>query len=123
MAVTPKSSPVSSSPHAFPLRHTTAATHPAPGVRTIYLDPYDDWDSTDLAHVYDPGLVVGAAQRVLALVINLWDALDRKREMPIIPAAEVHFSEGQTWDLAVRVPPRFDPTAYVWSARPAVASF
>ena len=32
-------------------------------------------------------LEVGAAQRVLATVVNFWDALDRKREMPIVPAA------------------------------------
>ena len=30
---------------------------------------------------------------------------------------------GQTWDLAVRVPERFDPTAYEWGARPSMAGF
>ena len=57
-------------------------------------------------------------------MINFWDALDRKREMPIIPAArEVHYRDtwGQTWDRSVRVPERFDPTAYEWGARPAMA--
>ena len=65
--------------------------HPGPGVRTLYLDPSGDWEPEDLRYLYDRGLVVGAAQRLLATVINFWDALDRKREMPIIPAArEVH---------------------------------
>ena len=69
---------------------------------------------------------MGAAQRLLALVVNFWDALDRKREMPIISAArEVHYQDawGQTWDLPVRVPERFDPTAYEWGARLAMAGF
>ena len=44
--------------------------------------------------MYDRGLVVGAAQRLLALVVNFWDVLDRKREMPIILAArEVHYRD------------------------------
>ena len=68
--------------------------------------------------------MVGAAQRLLATIINFWDALDRKREMPIIPAArEVYYrdGDGHTWDLAVRVPARFDPTSYEWGSRPAMA--
>ena len=100
--------------------------HPEPGVRTIYLDPFGDWEVEDLVCLYDQGLMVGAAQRMLALVVNFWDALDRKREMPIIPAArEVHYrdGDGQTWDLAIRVPERFDPTAYEWGAGPAMAGF
>ena len=100
--------------------------HPGPGVRTIYLDPFGDGEVEDLGYLYDRGLVVGAAQRVLALVVNFWDALDRKREMPIIPAArEVYYRDahGQTWDLATRVPDRFDPTAYEWGAWPAMAGF
>ena len=63
--------------------------------------------------------MVGAAQRMLALVANFWAALDRKREMPIIPAArEVHYrdDDGKTWDVAIRVLKRFDPTAYEWGA-------
>ena len=76
--------------------------------------------------MYDLGLVVGAAQRVLALVVNFWDALDRKREMPIIPAArKVYYRDvhGQTWDLATWVPVSRDPVAYEWGARPAMAGF
>ena len=104
-------------PDAFALSVGTPgndAPHPASGVRTIYLEPYGDWASEDLVYLYDRGLLVG--------VINFWDAVDRKREMPIIPAApEVHYrdSEGQMWDLAVRIPPRFDP--YEWGARLAIA--
>ena len=100
--------------------------HPEPGVRTIYLDSFGDWEVKDLVYVYDWGLVVGAAQRMLALVVNFWDALDRKCEMPIIPAArQVHYRDDdrQTWDLAIRVPGRFDPTAYEWGAGLAMAKF
>ena len=100
--------------------------HPGPGVRTIYLDPFSDWEVEDPGYLYDRRLVVGAAQRMLALVINFWDALDRKREMPIIPAArEVHYRDahGQTWDLAIWVPYQFDPTAREWGARPPMAGF
>ena len=98
--------------------------HPGPGVRTLYLDPFGDWEPEDLQYLYDRGLVVGAAQRLLATMINFWDALDRKREMPVIPAArEVYYrdGDGQTWDLAIRVPMRFDPTSYEWGSRPAMA--
>ena len=98
--------------------------HPGPGVPTLYLYPSRDWEPEDLQYLYDRGLVVGAAQRLLATIINFCDALDRKREMPIIPAArEVHYRDtwGQTWDLSVRVPERFDPTAYESGARPAMA--
>ena len=97
---------------------------PGPGVRTLYLDPFGDWEPEDLRYCYDRGLVVGAAQRVLATVINFWDALDRKREMPIVPAArEVYYrdGDGRTWDLAIRVPARFDPASYEWGSRPAMA--
>ena len=100
--------------------------HPAPGVRTIYLDPFGDWEPVDLGYLYDRGLVVGAAQRVLAIVVNYWDALDRKRKMPIIPAArEVYYrdGDGQTWDLAIQVPKRFDPASYEWGSRLAMAGF
>ena len=100
--------------------------HPGPGVRTIYLDPFRDWEAEDLGYLYDRGLVVGAAPRLLSIVVNFWDALDRKREMPIIPAArEVYYRDAhrQTWDLATRVPDSFDPTAYEWGARPAMAGF
>ena len=46
--------------------------------------------------MYDQGLVVGAAQRALALVVNYWDALDRKREMPITLAPpEVHYRDSE----------------------------
>ena len=65
-------------------------------------------------------------QRVLAIVVNFWDALDCKRGMPVIPAArEVYYrdGDGQTWDLAIRVPERFDPTSYEWGSRPAMAGF
>ena len=98
--------------------------HPGPGVRTLYLDPYRDWEPEDLRYLYDRGLVVGAAQRVLATVVNFWDALDRKREMPIVPAArEAYYrdDDGHTWDLAVRVPARFDPASHTWGSRPAMA--
>ena len=81
--------------------------HPGPGVRTLYLDPSGDCEPEDLQCLYDRGLVVGAAQRLLATIINVWDALDRKREMPIIPAArEVYYrdGDGHTSNLAVRVP-------------------
>ena len=77
--------------------------HPGPGVRTIYLDPFGDWEPEDLGYLYDPGLVVWAAQRVLAIVVNYWDALNRKCEMPVIPAVkEVYYRDAheQTWDLA-----------------------
>ena len=62
---------------------------------------------------------------MLTLVINFWDALERKHEMPVIPAApKVHYrdSEGQTWELAFRVQPRFDLAAYESGASPARAS-
>ena len=100
--------------------------HPGPGVRTIYLDPFGDWEPKELGYLYDRGLVVGAAQRVLAIVVNYWDALDRKREKPIISAArEVYYrdGDGQTWDLAIRVPKRFDPASYELGSRPAMAGF
>ena len=90
--------------------------HPGPGVRTLYLDPYGDWEPEDLRYLCDRGLVLGAAQRVLATVVNFWDALDRKQEMPI-----VRDGDGRTWDLAVRVPARFDPASYAWGSRPAMA--
>ena len=67
---------------------------------------------------------MGAAQRVLAIVINYWNALDRNREMPIIPAVrEVYYrdGDGQTWDLAIRVPKRFDPASYEWGSGPTMA--
>ena len=35
--------------------------HPGPGLRTIYLDPFGDWEVEDLGYLYDRGLVVGAA--------------------------------------------------------------
>ena len=98
--------------------------HPGAGVRTLYIDPYGEWEPEDLRYLYDRGLVVGAAQRVLATVVNFWDALDRKREMPIVPAArEVYYrdEDGHTSDLATRVPARFDPTSHVWGSRPAMA--
>ena len=69
---------------------------------------------------------MGAAQQLLSIVVNFWDALDRKREMPIIPAAgEVYFQDddGKTWDLAIRVPKRFDPASYEWRTRRAMAGF
>ena len=100
--------------------------HPGPVVRTIYLDPFGDWEVEDLGYMYDRGLVVGAAQHLLALVVNFWDALYGKREMPIIPAArEVYYRDahGQTWDLATRVPVSCNPAAYEWGARPAMAGF
>ena len=100
--------------------------HPRPGVRTIYLDPFGDWEPEDLGYLYDRGLVLGAAHRVVAIVVNYWDSLDRKREMPIIPAAkEVDYrdDDGHTWDLAIRVPRRFDPSSYEWGCQPAMASF
>ena len=99
-------------------------SHPRPGVRKLYLDPFGDSEPEDLRYCYDGGLVVGASQRVLATVINFWDALDRKREMPIVPAArEVYYrdGDGRTWDLAIRVLARFDPASYEWGSRPASA--
>ena len=63
---------------------------------------------------------------MLALVVNFWDALDRKREMPIMPAAREVYSrdgDGQTWDVAIWVPKRFDPASYEWGSRPAMAGF
>ena len=60
---------------------------------------------------------------MLAAVVNFWDALDRNREMPIVPAArEVYYrdDDGHTWDLAIRVPARFHPTSHVWGSRPAM---
>ena len=98
--------------------------HPGPGVRTLYLDPSGDWEPEDPRYLYDRGLVVGVAQRLLATVINFCDALDGKREMSIIlEAREVVYRDtwGQTWGLSVRLPERFDPTAYEWGARPAMA--
>ena len=97
--------------------------HPGLGVRTLYIDPYGEWEPEDVRYLYDRGLVVGAAQRVLATVVNFWDTLDRKREMPIVPAArEVYYrdEDGHTWDLAARVPARFDLTSHVWGSRPAM---
>ena len=87
------------------------------------MEPYGDWAEEDQAYLYDRGLVAGAAQRVLALVINLWGALDRKREMPIVPATpQVYFrdQEGQVWALSSELPSRFNPTAYEWDTRPAI---
>ena len=98
--------------------------HPGAGVRTLYIDPCGEWEPEDVQYLYDRGLVVGAAQRLLATFVNLWDALDRKRERPIIPAArEVYYREGDghTWDLAVRVSARFDPTSHLWGSRRAMA--
>ena len=46
--------------------------------------------------------------------------------MPIIPAAwEVYYRDGDgpPWDLAMRVPKRFDAASYEWGARPAMAGF
>ena len=56
--------------------------------------------------MYDCGLVAGAAHRVVALVVNFWDALDRKPEMPVVPSEpEVVFGdpEGHVWDLSTRL--------------------
>ena len=64
--------------------------------------------------------------RVLAIVVNYWDALDCKREMSIIPTPrEVYYrdGDGQTWDLAIQVPKRFDPASYEWGSRLAMAGF
>ena len=100
--------------------------HPGLGVRTIYLDPFGDWEVEDLGFMYKRGLVAGAAQRVPALVVNFWDALDRKREMPIIlEAPKVYYQDGdvQTGDMAIPVPKRFDPASYEWGTRPAMAGF
>ena len=47
--------------------------HPGPSVRTVYLDPFGDWEPEGLGYLYDRGLVVGAAQGVLAMVVNFWD--------------------------------------------------
>ena len=74
--------------------------------------------------MYDRGLVVGAAQRLSALMVNFWDALDRKREMPIIPAAkEVYYRDDDRhmWDVAILVPKCFDSTSYDWGSRQAMA--
>ena len=98
--------------------------HPGLGMRTLFRDPSGDWEAEDLRYLYDRGLVVGAAQRVLAAVINVWDGLDRKQEMPIVPAArEVYYQDGdgRTWDLAIWVPASFDLTSYAWGMRLAIA--
>ena len=89
-------------PGAFGLSvgsHDDHNPHRGPRVRTIYPHLFGDWEVKDLGYLYDRGLLVGAAQRLLALVVLFLDALDRKREMPIIPAArEVHYQDvwGQT---------------------------
>ena len=44
--------------------HLTTTPPTQRQVQTIYLEPYGNWDGTDLAYLYDRGLVVGAAQRV-----------------------------------------------------------
>ena len=88
--------------------------HHGLGVRTLYLDPYGKWEPEDVGYLYYRGLVA---------VINFWDDLDGKREMPIVPAArEVYYrdEDGQRWDLATWVPARFDPTSHVWGSRPAM---
>ena len=48
-----------------------------------------------------------------------WDLL--KSEDAVCCGMYVCSPWGQTWDLSVRVPERFDPTAYKWGARPAMA--
>ena len=96
-------------------RQTTTTPHPGLRVRTLYLDPFGELKPENLQYLSDRGLVVGAAQRILATVRNFWDALDCKQAMPVIPAArEVYYrdGDGQTLDLAIRVPARFDPTSY-----------
>ena len=87
---------------------------PGPGVRTLYLDPSGNCEPENLQYLYDRGLVVGAAHRLLATIINFWDALDRKRDY-------YRDGEGHTLDLAVRVPARFDRASYEWGSRPAMA--
>ena len=77
--------------------------HPGPGVRSIYTKTLSDWEPEDVGYLYDRGLMAGAAQRVLAIVVNYWDASDRKRKMPVIRAAkEVYYRDGygQLWDVA-----------------------
>ena len=67
---------------------------------------------------------MGAAQRVLATVVNFSDALDRKREMPVVPAArEVYYRDDdkRTWDPAICVPAGFHPASNPWGSRPAMA--
>ena len=94
------------------------------GVRTLYIDPYGEWEPEDLRYLYDRGLAAGAAQRVLATVVNFWNALDGERQMPTVPAArEAYYRDehGHRWDLATRVPARFDQTSHVWRSRPAMA--
>ena len=69
------------------------------GVSTIYFHPIGDWEVADHVYLYDRSLLVGAAKRMLALVVTFWDAFDGKCEMPIIPATrEVHYRDdhGQT---------------------------
>ena len=44
--------------------------------------------------------------------------------MPVIPAArEVYYrdGDGQAWDLAIRVPKRYDPASPEWGSRSAMA--
>ena len=80
--------------------------HPTPGVGTIDVDPFGDWEVEDMGYLYDPRLMVGTTQRVLTLAANFWDAFDHKREVPIIPAAgEVCYGadDAKTWDLAIPV--------------------
>ena len=67
--------------------------------------------------------MAGLAQRVLALAIHFWDALERKREKPVVPATPDVFSldgEGHVWDLSTQLPACFDHTAYEWDTRPAI---
>ena len=61
---------------------------------------------------------------VVALVVNFWDALERKHEMPVVLAVpEVLFRdpEGQVWDLFARLPSRLDRTVYEWDTRLAIS--
>ena len=53
----------------------------------VIPNPSGEWEPKDLRYLYDRELVVGATQLVLAKVVYFWDALDRKREIPIVPAA------------------------------------
>ena len=91
--------------------------HPGAGLRTVYIEPYKDLADANWVYLFDRGLVAGAAQRVVTLVMNSRDTLDHNWVMPVMPATpEVYFRgpEGRSWDLSIRLPtargPR--PTAY-----------
>ena len=54
---------------------------PSARVCTVYMEPYRDLADTDRGCMSGRRLVARAAQRVVALVVNFWEALEHKRDV------------------------------------------